>query len=219
MRGKLLQNGVNSEEVRQFVINLFPPGECFPPSLANLLKLFEAITYHGLWDCFHYSPLVQIVQTFGANDPEMKSWVQTYKKDLKAYSIVTTVEDYIEVDLDIAATSPTNIAKYDPRYCCPVEWKTKFIDHSLQYLTEVWELFSGRYLVPDSPPTALLDRIRKGCFVVTWLVPSGLIALLIKHIKIDTEFFKKHRILQVTVRDQCVYDEVTEEITSVSSFH
>ena len=139
----------------------------------------------------------------------MDVWVQNYKKDVKAYSIVTTLEDCIEADLDVADHPPAECAKYNP--CCytPVEWKTKFVDHSLQYLTEVWELFSSHYLMPDSPPTALLDRVCKGCFSITWLVPSSLIPPLIKRVKSDTKFFQQHLILKVTVGDKCVYEEST----------
>ena len=213
---KLFKNGVDTKDFRLFVTNQFPPGDCIPRSPTSLTEVFEAITHHRLWDFFHYSPLVQIVQTFGANDDEMEGWVSTYKQDLKAYSLVTTVEDYIEADLDNADTPPANSDNYDIRYYTPVEWKTKFVDHSLQYLTEVWELFSSHYLVPDSPPTALLDRVRRGCFSVTWLVPTGLIPQLVKRVQLDTEFFQKHRILKVTVGKECVYKEIAEEITSVS---
>ena len=212
---KLFKNGVNTKVFRLFVTNQFPPGDCIPQSPTNLTEVFEAITHHRLWDYFHYSPLVQIVQTFGANDDEMESWVQTYKQDLKAYSLVATVEDYIEADLDNADTPPLDCAKYDPRYYTPVEWKTKFVDHTLQYLAEVWELFSYRYLVPDSPPTALLDRVRRGCFSVTWLVPSGVIPQLIKRVQLDTEFFQQHCIVKVTVGNECIYKETAGETTSV----
>ena len=156
---------------------------------------------------------MHIVQTYGADDPEMKDWVKTYKRDLKAYSLVTRVERYVEVDSDIADPPPTKRAKYDPRYYRPVEWKTNFLDHTLQYLTEVWELFSSRYLVPDSPPTALLDRVREGCFVVTWLIPTGLISHLIERAKTDTKFFQQYHILRVTVGEECVYEEVTEKVS------
>ena len=166
-----------------------------------------------------------IVQTFGANDPEMEGWVQTYQKDLKAYQLVTTVEDYIEADLDVpdppeadldvADTPPAKRARYDPRYYTAVKWKTKFVDHSLQYLADVWKLFSSHYLVPDCPPTALLDRVRRGCFSVTWLVPSGLIPSLIKRVQLDTEFFQQYRIVKVTVGRECVYKETAEESTLV----
>ena len=214
---KMLKNGVNIKKFRLFVLALFPPGDCIPPLPTNLTEVFEAITHHGLWDSLHYSPLVRIVRKFGAGDPEMEAWIENYKKDLKAYTIVASIEDYIESSLDTCTDrSQVDIMKYDPRYNCPVEWKTNFIDHSLQYLTDVWEMFSDRYLLPDSPPTALLDRVRKGCVSVTWLVPSYLIPQLIKRVKIDTEFFQKHRILKVTVRGEIVYEEVAKEAREVS---
>ena len=220
---KLSKNGVNIKDFQMFVTSQFPPGDCIPQSPTSLTEVFEAITHHRLWDYFHYSPLVQIAKKFGANDPEMANWVQTYKQDLKAYSVVASVEEYIEADLDVADPPPAKrasydtcyCAKYDPRYYTPVEWKTKFVNHTLQYLAEVWELFSYRYLVPDSPPTAMLDRVHRGCFSVTWLVPSGLIPSLIKGVQLDTEFFQQYRILKVTVGDECIYKEVTEESTLV----
>ena len=213
---KLLKDGVDTEQVRLFVINQFPPGDFIPPPPTSLTEMFMAITHHRLWDYFHYSPLVRIAEAFGAGDHEMENWVQTYKQDLKAYSIVATVEDYIEADLENADIPPANCAKYDPRYCTPVEWKTNFIDHSLQYLIEVWELFSSHYLMPDSPPTALLNRIRRGCFEVTWLIPSGLIPLFIKQVKVNAEFFQQLCILKVTVGKECIYEEITERNTFVS---
>lgn len=213
---KLFRNGVDTEQVRLFVTSQFPPGDCIPPPPAGLTEVFKAITQNGLWDYFHYSPLVRIVKAFGGDDHELEGWVQTYKQDLKAYSIVTSVEEYIETDLEIAHPPSAKRARYDPRYYTPVEWKTKFVDHSLQYLADVWELFSSHYLVPDSPPTALLERVRRGCFLVTWLVPSSLIPQLIKQTKIDTEFFQQHRILKVTVGDECVYEDINEEGTLVN---
>ena len=208
---KLFKNGVNTKDFRLFVTNQFPPGNCIPPPPAGMMEVFEAITHHGLWDYFHYSPLVQIAKKFGADDPEIEDWVKTYMKDLKAYNLVTTLEEYVETDLEIAGPPSAKRAKYDPHYCTPVEWKTKFVDHSLQYLAEVWELFSSHYLVPDCPPTALLDRVRRGCFSVTWLVPTGLIPQLIKGVQLDTEFFQQYRILKVTVGNEGVYKEIAEK--------
>ena len=155
---KLFKNGVSIEDFWLFVTNQFPPGDCIPRFPTSLTEIFEAINLHGLWDFLHYSPLVRIVQVFGASDPEMKGWVQTYKKDLRAYMLVTKVEEYIETDLELADTPP---AKYDPHHYRPVGWGSALIDHTLQYLAEVWENFSSHYLVTDSPPTALVDRIRK----------------------------------------------------------
>ena len=158
---KLVKNGVDTELFRLFVIDQFPPGDCIPPPPASLTEMFKAITCHGLWDFFHYSPLLHIVQRFGANDPEMKGWVQTYRKDLKAYSIVAKHADFIEAALEVA-DSPIRV-KYDPHPVKLVE--SEQIDHTLQYLTKLWKMFSSHYLLPDSPPTALVDHIRKAAGV------------------------------------------------------
>ena len=67
---------------------------------------------------------MHIIQKFGGNDAEMEGWVQNYSEDLKAYSMVTTVEKYVETGLnavaskakydhDITATPPSKRAKYD----------------------------------------------------------------------------------------------------------
>ena len=213
---KLIKNGVDTDEFRLFLANQFPPGDCIPPPPAGLTEMFKAITHHGLWDYFHYSPLVPITKKFCAGDPEVEDWVQVYKQDLKAYQIVAKVKDYIGTDLNIADPPPVEKAKDDPRYNRSVEWKTKYIDHSLQYLADVWELFSYHYLGPDYPPTALLNHVRRGCLSVTWLVPSQLIPRLIKRVKLDTDFFQQHSILKVMVEDECVYEKTSEKITAVS---
>ena len=216
---RLFKNGVNTEQFWLFVTNQFPPGECIPPPPASLTEIFQAITCHGLWDFWHYSPLVHIVKIFGASDPEMEGWVETYQNDLRAYLLVTKLEDYLESDFDDTDHPPANHAKYDPRYYQAVKWKTEFTDHSLQYLADVWNMFSCRYLLPDSPQTALLDRVGKGCFSITWLIPSHMIPSLIDKIQSDTDFFRKHCILSVTVGEECVYEEVTDERTLVSSLY
>ena len=212
---KLIKNEIDTEKFRLFVMNQFPPGDCIPPSPASLTEIFKAITRHGLWDYFNYSPLIKIGRKFGAHDAEMEDWVQTYKKDLKAFSLMIKLKDYIEADLDVDNLDvddlpPAKRAKYDPCYNCSVQWKTNIsVDHSLQYLSEVWEGFSCRYLMPDSPPTALLHRVCRGCLSVTWLVPKGLMSTLLKTATIDTDFFKRHCILRVMVEKKCVYEEST----------
>ena len=215
---KLEEIGVNIGEFRLFVTSQFSPGHFIPSLPTSLKEVFEEITHHEMWDYYHYSPLVRIIRKFGDGNPEMEALIQKYRKDLKSYTLVTTIEDCIEAEFNADTDPPPAMrTKYDPLYLSRVEWKTDFIDHSLKYLTDVWEMFSSHYLVPESPPTALLDRVRTGCVSTTWLVPSSLIPHLIKTAKIDTAFFQKHRILKVMVDDQCVYEEeISKDITSVS---
>lgn len=84
---KMVTNGVNIQEFLLFVTALFHPGDCIPPSPSGFTEVFEAISHHCLWDSFHYTPLVRIVRKFGATDPEMKAWIQVYKRDVKAYTL------------------------------------------------------------------------------------------------------------------------------------
>ena len=205
---KMLANeDIDFEQFCLFVTNLFPPGDFIPHSPTSLTEVFKAITKHGLWDFLHFSPLVKIVKKFGINDPDMNKWVQDYIQNVKSYTSMTKITDCIELVL----TNPTapSPAKYDPRYNRPVEWKTNFVDHTLQYLAEVWEMFSCRYLLPDSPPTALIDHIREGCVSITWLVPTHMIPQLIKEVKSGTEFFHEHHISKVIVDGKCIYEVCT----------
>ena len=71
-------------------------------------------------------------------------------------------------------------------------------------------MFSNHYLVPDSPPTALLDRVRKGCVSVTWLVPLYLTKQLAERVKVDPELLQRYRIVKVTVKGDVVYQEAVQ---------
>ena len=210
---KLFKIGVDNTLFYLFVAHQFSPGECIPRPPSSFTEIFKAVTDHGLWDFMHYFPLVRIVKAFGASDAEMEGWVQSYQSDLKTYCLATTVKDFVEAGIDPA---PASCAKYNPDYYHRLEWKSNFTNYSLQYLTELWVLFSRKYLAPHSPPTALLDRVHKSCSSVTWLIPSGLISILKEQIKTDTTFFRQHHILSVTVGEECVYEETIYESTLVS---
>ena len=209
----MIQNGVDIEEFCFFAVTSFPPGDVIPPSPTTLTEIFMAITHHHLWDYFHYSPLERIVSKFGDGDPEMETWVQTYKEDFSSYISTVQILDYIK---------PNPTTRCSLRYCCPVEWKITFANNTLQYLYDMWELFSAQYLEPDPPLTSLLECVHdvesSTSAAVTWLVPSYLIPQLIKKVKVNTTFLQKHGIWNVIVADQCIYDEQEAiDNTTVSS--
>ena len=209
----MIQNGVDVEEFRFFAITSFPPGDVIPLPPTTLTKIFKAITHHHLWDYFHYSPLERIVSKFGAGDPEMETWVQNYREDFSSYISTVQILDYIE---------PNPTTRCSLHYCCPVEWKITFANNTLQYLYDMWELFSAQYLEPDPPLTSLLECVHdvesSTSATVTWLVPSYLIPQLIKKVKVNTTFLQKRGIWNVIVADQCIYDEQEAlDNTTVSS--
>lgn len=210
---KLYKNEVDIYDFWLFVITLFPPGDCIPRIPTNFTEVFAAIMRNELWDYFHYSPLVEIIQEFCTSDLEVEGLIDQYEKDLRSYNLVTVIEDYIELELDAYTDPPP--AKYDLRYLSPIEWKTDFVDHSVKHLHDVWKVFSTQYLLPNCPPTGLLERIYKGCVCIRWLVPSGLIPQLIETAKFNTDFFQEHHIQKVTVGDECIYEETSKQVTSV----
>lgn len=160
---KMVKNEVDVNKFLFFVKVRFPRSDGIPQSPTDLNEIFQAITRYGLWDSFNYSLLVTIVQIFGAGDPDMKVYIQNYRRDLQAYSIVAGIVDDIESDLETCTDrSRVDSAKCDPHYNCPVEGKMDLVKHSLQYFTDVWEMFCTHYPgLPDSPPAALCDRVRK----------------------------------------------------------
>lgn len=165
VRKKMVKNEVDVNELLFFVEVLFPKRDGIPQSPTDLTEIFKTISLYGLWDSFNYSLLVKIVQIFGAGDPDMKVYIQNYRRDLQAYNIVAGIVDYIESDLETCTDqSQVDSAKCDPHYNCPVEGKMDLVEHSLQYFTDVWEMFCSYYPgLPDSPPEALRDRVCKGC--------------------------------------------------------
>lgn len=104
---------------------------------------------------------------------------------------------------------PNPTTRCSLHYCCPVQWKITFANNTLQYLYDVWELFSAHYLEPDPPLTSLLECVHgvESSISVTWLVPSYLIPQTIKKVKANAKFLQRHGIWNVTVADQCIYDE------------
>ena len=78
---------IDVEDFQMFLTGYFP-SECIPNS-SNIHEIFEAITRQKLWDYLNYRPLEEIVKRFAADDPEVTSWVETYKQDLKSYKVTT----------------------------------------------------------------------------------------------------------------------------------
>ena len=219
VRGRLQQKGIDAGDFRQFVIPLFPPGDCIPHS-ADLAEMFEAITRNGLWNFWNYRSLEGIVQHFGAGDVEMSGWIKEYKADLAGFKACTKIANYLSVvdsnssfdESDSEQPTSRKPAKYDYRYFQTLSLKLKanVTDRSLLYIDNLWSSVSECFLLP--PLSALFHHIHKGCITVVWLLPTGLVPQLLKQIRQAGDFFQQHHIASVTLNDQCVYDEQTSAV-------
>ena len=212
---KLSKKSLDIEDLRTFLTAYFYTSECIPRS-SNINEMFEAVTRHKLWDYWNYHPLEEIVQEFAADDQEIKSWIETYKQDLKSYKVTTKLIDHI-ADSDSSYESPSEEkqleqpAKYDQRYYRTLSFKlkTKVTDHTLKYIDDLWGKISDLYDLP--PRVVILDSIHKGCVSIVWLIPSHLAPKILSAAPHSGDFYRRHEITRVEIDGKCLYQEEEED--------
>ena len=199
------------EDLQVFLTSYFSPGKCIPKS-SSIHEIFKAITRHKLWDYWNYSPLEGIVQGFAADDQELTSWIETYRQDLESYKVTTKLIDHIATAASVSTVgeSPSDEerpARYDKQYyrTLSCKLKTKFTDHTLKYIDELWDKFANLYGLP--PRVVLLDCIHKGCVSIVWLVPSRLAPQILNATPPNDEFYHKHEIMRVEFNEKCLHQE------------
>ena len=174
----LTKKSIDIGELLFYITILFPPGD-FIEYAKSVAEVFKAITYHQLWDYCSFTPVEQIVEKFGENDPLLTEWISAYKSELAGFNAVTKIADYIEAcsdDEDVADSEQSirqNIARYDKRYCRKLSIKLKparITEKSLDYIDQFWRSIADYFVLPSLP--VLLDTIKEGCVEVTWLVPT-----------------------------------------------
>ena len=200
----LKQKQINLEDFDMFLTSYF--AGCLPKS-STIHEIFEEITRHKLWDFWNYRPLEEIVKGFAATDPEITSWIDTYKQHLKAYKVATKLIDHIaESDY----TSPSRPARYNQQYYQKLSLKLnmRFTHHTLDYIDDLWNDFAELYGLP--PYVALLDCISEGCVSIVWLIPSHLASQIRSTTPPSGDFYRKHEITRVELGEECIYLEEIE---------
>ena len=206
-----LQSIVDIDDFRVFVVTLFAPGHCIPDS-ASVQEIFLAITKNGLWDCVNHFPLKLIIKEFASGDTQLSEWVRQYEEARSGYILCTKVSDYIDVvgvsdssDMDSDEKLEEMPAKYDRQYFrkLSVKLNANVTEKSIQYIIELWKSLASYYRLPS--PMAILERIARGCILVTWLVPTKLTLELVKKARANPDFFQEHNVLWAAVDDDHDY--------------
>ena len=206
---KLKEKPIDVEDLLMFLKSFFS-AENLPKS-STLHEIFDEIHHQKLWDFWNYYLLEEIVQAVAADDSEIKSWIKTYKQDLKSYKITTKLFDFIaEADSDSSTVSPSKEeqqVKYNQQYYQPLslKLKMKFTDHALTYIDELWSEYAELHGLP--PYVALLDSIHKGCVSIVWLIPSHLAPRIRSTTPLSADFYHKHEITRVQLGEECIYQE------------
>lgn len=216
--GRLQQNGIDIGEFSLFVVALFPPGDCIPQT-NDLHRMFRAITQNGLWDFWNYSPLEEIVQRFGKDDPQLLLWINEYKCDLVGFKACTKMITYLSdvKSSDTEQPAPVNAAKYDHKYYheLSVKLKLNVANRSLSFIDDLWRSVSECFLLP--PLSALFDRVHKGCITVVWLIPTSLVPRLLRQIYKARVFLKQRHIASLALDNLCVYNEESNTVEQKQS--
>ena len=210
---KLMKKRIKVGKVRIFITARFPL-EDFQYKLSKFDAVFQAITRKQLWNYWHYSLLEQFVEQFGGKDREMKSWIESYRKDLANYKASVKVVDYIASHEVIGGDSsdkkqPT---KYDEPYLTKLSMKlkTKFDNHTLEFIGDFWRKFADFHDMPSLGVT--LDQIRSGCVAVVWCIPSHLAPKIVDTTPDVVEFYSQHEITRLEVDGRCIYQEECTEV-------
>ena len=200
----LTEKPINVEDFKMFLKGLFPP-ECIPKS-STIHEIFEAITCHKLWDYWNYCQLEKVVTRFAADDPEIMSWIEAYKQDLKSYKVTTMLTAHI-ADSDYKSSEEKQPAKYDQQYyqTLSVKLKGKLTGQTLIYIDNLWSDFAELCGLP--PYVALFDHIQKGCVSIVWLIPSHLAPQIRSAASLSGDFYRKHKITRVELAEKCIYQE------------
>ena len=213
---KLRGKHIDFRDLHIFFKSCFSPGEWIAES-SDTQEIFDTITRHKLWDYWNYLPLEGVVQEFAADDPEIQSWIETYKQDLRSYKVTTKLIDHIAaVDSDSSYESPSEEGqlekpvRYDQQYYHRLSFKLKmkFTDHTLDYIEDLWKEYAELHGLP--PYKALLDCIRKGCVLIVWLLPTHLAPQILHAAAHSDDFYRKHEIMKVELGGKCIYREEKE---------
>ena len=209
---KLKSKQLDLEVFRFFVVALFPPGECIPQS-SKVIEIFEAVTRHRLWNYWHYTPVEKIVAEYAPNDDEMKGLLDKYRKELSGYKATTKIADAIELyEIDeLADPSRRLTVAYDQAYLqrLSLKLKTRVTEKSLEYVDDLWISLAEYFLLPSL--SALLEKIRRGCIEVSWLIPPHFAFQIIANLQENSSFLQSKGIIKVLLDGNCVYDGAQDE--------
>ena len=180
--------------------------------------MFNSITLNRLWDCLNWGPLKSIIKEFLPGEKEVEDKVHEYQQILAAYRATTKIVDFIKSKPGLLAVDdeepglredeeepPRKRARYDRSYYRPLRVKLKVnpSDVMVSYITEIWEALSIQFLLPSLP--VLLERVEVNSISITWLIPTSEQEHIKKQSFFSEEFFQSHKIIEVYVDDECVY--------------
>ena len=152
-------------------------------------KLFGKMNFH--WNYLNYRPLYNLVKKFDIE--EVKDEMETYKSDLKKFRETTPLTVFCKTQ-----GKKKSPKKKFRRIVAKFEWPNKI---TLEVVEEFRQAYAHHYTLWDC--AMMLEEIRPGSFIVTWLVPESVIGML--HLDIPTKLLQKFFVTELIVAGVTVY--------------
>ena len=179
------------------------------------LKIDEETTFDDLWtklafywNFLNFDLLEHVINKFRIED--LKQKMEFYKDDLQSFRKATRLCVFVNCwplngEMPPETEFQEFVAKID------LDWE----NCTLEDIETKKRVFIRKFLLPEYALQP--GEIKKGCIAITWLVPAPFVNALQKDIKGTTsEFFKKERIITITIDGQECYPTPTRNLVEYS---
>ena len=216
VRQAMESSNISALDLRQYLVGFFQRDD-FLSDTPDIVKMFDRVTVMRLWDYQHYGPLEKIVRHFLPNCDSVRDAVSNYKGYLSGFFATTKIIDYIKhlqpprsedpAKSSSAATVEKYTAVHYQKLKVKLKLNRKLSEVSLSYISELWNAFVEEFDLPSL--TVVIDQLIEGSLIITWLVSTRDAERIVSKINATKAvlFFRRHRIMMVTVNSHIIYDE------------
>ena len=165
---------VKVKKVRQFLLNFFE-GNCSIPDVADLDKIFNAVTEARLWRYDHYGPLEELAESFLPEDDPARRQVAEYRSQLTGFYATTWIIDFVKLneledreEIPGRVFSPKKYNSYYQKLTIELRLDRDISEVTLEYVYKLWKALAKEFHLPSL--TAVMDKIVEGSLTITWLI-------------------------------------------------
>ena len=197
---KFKEKEIDLEEVRSYVVNVFPIGDLLPQP-ASIDRMFEVIAKEKMWSYCDYSSLYELLEEFVDNETREKR--DQYEETVNGHRSTVKLTDWMRKN----ELLKESISQLPPPDCNTLRIKLHPINithTTLQYVYKLWNSIRKQFCLNLH---AVLHDVERGCLEVTWHVPAtkNLKDLFQRRLHLSQVFLKRSRIIQIHIDDDCIY--------------
>ena len=182
------------------------------------LKIDEETTFDDLWvklafywNFLNFDLLEHVINKFRIED--LKQKMESYKDELQSFRKATRLCVFVNCwPLNGEMPPETEFREFVTKI--DLDWE----NCTLEDIETKKRVFIRKFLLPEYALQP--GEIKKGCIAITWLVPATFVNALQKDIKgTSSEFFKKERIITITIDGQVCYPTPTRNLVEYPQEH